>query len=305
MLTPHLLQDEPITDELALLLVAEKKAGKSWLSATAPGTILFLDFDQRLAALRAHPNVKNIFGISYADSQSANAPPTAFGELQTTLARLEASPRLSALHDIFKGKDQPVDTLVFDSVQTISDAARNFVLYHGGDDQQGVARSFAIGGRKYRVPRSYTAWGAEMEMVSGAILQARALLHCKKCLASVTYQQQSLRHTDTAKQYDHEPTARAMNVIVNLHEAMEEDPRGTETNPIFTGKVTVYPVRYHKLLVYFNEVWRLQRLSGRVPKIQFDPDGQFVQAATALGIPPTAAQTPDIQAILRLARNGK
>ena len=303
MITPHTLQSESPTDELALFLVGDKKAGKSYLAGTAPGTILFLDFDQRLNALRTHPNAKNIFGFTLADPTSSHLMPTAFNEMLDVLAKLEKSPKLSTLHSSFAGNDRVVDTLVFDSIQTLSDSARNYVLYNGGRD--GLSRDFSIGNRIYRVPKSYTAWGSEMEMVTGAILQARALLHCKVCWQSVTYKPGSnglgeLTHTDPKVGTDHKPVPRAMNIICMLHEAAEEDPRSTADNPVFTGKITVYPVRYHKLLVYFNEVWRVVRTSGKIPQVFCDPDGKFIQAATALGI--QKIEFPDIQAILRTVK---
>ena len=92
-----------------------------------------------------------------------------------------------------------------------------------------------------------------------------------------------------------------MNVIAILHECMEEDERSTQENPIYTGKIEVYPRRYNSLLMYFNEVWRLRRETGRVPIIQVDPDNKFVQAATALGIQ-SEKNPADIQAILRTVR---
>src|SRR5579859_7083461 len=116
---PHTLQNESPTDELALFLVGEKKAGKSWTAATAPGTILFLDFDQRLASLRSHPNVKNIYGLSFADPTNSSQMPTAFNELLQTLNRIEKSPYLDEIHSSFAGTHKPIDTLVFDSIQTI------------------------------------------------------------------------------------------------------------------------------------------------------------------------------------------
>lgn len=312
-MTPHTLQTESITDELALMLVGAPKSGKSYLAGTAPGTILFLDFDQRLAALKSHPNVKNIYGVSFADPTDSNTMPTAFSEMLSVLARLEKSPMLSNLHESFAGKDTPVDTLVFDSVQTIANSAKNYVLYNGGNE--GISRNFSIGGRVYRVPKSYTAWGAEMEMVSSSILQGRALLHCRQCWKSVTYQPSGpnavgvLRHTadkqnkaeaDTLDK-DHRADPRAMNVIVTLHETPEEDPRSSEENPIYTGKITVYPVRYRVLLIYFNEVWRLVRDTGLRPQVFCNPDGRFTSAASALGLDKITA--PDIMAALRDAKS--
>jgi|SRR5580700_1394128 hypothetical protein len=305
-MTPHTLQTESPVDELAMLLVGDKKAGKSWLAATAPGNVFFMDFDQRLSALRSHPNAKNIYGLTFADDTNPNMMPTAFNEMLEVLGKFEKSPFLKDVHRSFaSANDKMIDTIVFDSVQTISDSARRFVLYNGGEGEGGLAKGFKIGGRMYRVAKSFHAWGGEMEMVTGAILAARALLHCKTCHKSITFVKDSegvgiISHTDKITKFDHEPTPRAMNVIAILHEAAEQDERSTLENPIYTGKIEVFPRRYHTLLVYFNEVWRLVRETGRVPKIYCDPDGKFTQAATALGI--QSIKEPDITTILKEAK---
>lgn len=300
-MTPHLLQNESPTEELAMLLVGDKKSGKSQLAATAPGNKLFLEFDQRLAALRTHKNVKDIYGMSFADVRDNKTAPSAFNEMLDVLAALERSPKLKDVHSIFADYgDKCVDTIVFDSVQTMADSARRYILFNSPD----VAKSYVMGQRTYRVAKSYHAWGGEMEMVTGAILAARALLHCKQCFKSVTYRKENgtgaLYHTDPTIK-DHIPTPRAMNVIAILHECMEEDERSTEENPIYTGKIEVYPRRYNSLLVYFNEVWRLTRENGRLPQVQCDPNGKFIQAATALGIP--KIDSPDIQRVLQDAKS--
>lgn len=295
-MTPHLLQSESPTDELAMLLVGDKKAGKSWLAGTAPGNILFLEMDRRLAALRNHPNVKNIYGLEFADNLNSAQVPTAFNELLTVLNNLEKSPFLRDVHENFKSLgDKLIDTIVFDSVQTIADSARRYVMFNAPD----TAKAIQMGTKTYRVAKTFHAWGGEMEMVTGAILQARALLHCKQCYKSVTYDKGTMFHSDRLAS-DHTPQPRAINVIAILHECMEEDERSTEENPIYTGKIEVFPRRYNSLLVYFNEVWRLTR-NGRVPTVSCDPDGKFMQAATALGIP--KVDTPDISAVLRQVRN--
>jgi hypothetical protein len=224
------------------------------------------------------------------------------------LTKLEKSPLLRNLHESFAAcGDKCVDTIIFDSVQTIADAARRYVMFNAPD----MARVITMGTKTYRVAKSFHAWGGEMEMVTGAILQARALLHCKQCLESVTYRKDpatgtsALTHTApmsaSGKPHDHAPVPRAMNVIAILHECMEEDERSTEENPIYTGKIEVYPRRYNSLLVYFNEVWRLTRVSGRVPTVQCDPDGKFLQAATALGV--DKITTPDISEVLQKAQS--
>jgi hypothetical protein len=313
-ITPHLLQAESPTDELAMLLVGEKKSGKSRLAATAPGNILFLEMDRRLGALRTHSNYKNIYGLEFSDKINSNEVPSAFNEMQTVINNLEKSPFLRDVHGIFAGcGDKVVDTIVFDSVQTIADSARRYIMFNNSD----VAKSFAMGSKVYRVAKTYHAWGGEMEMVTGAILQARALIHCRKCWKSVTHFSGKTYHTDEVNiqptgaslkpeavrpKFDHEPAPRAMNVIAILHECMEEDERSTEENPIYTGRIDVYPRRYNCLLVYFNEVWRLTREAGGAPKIQADPNGKFIQAATALGVTQDCFKEPNIQTILMVAK---
>src|SRR5690348_214892 len=143
MITPHTLQTESPTEELALLLVGDKKAGKSYMAASAPGNILFLDFDQRLAALRTHPNAKNIYGLTFADSTNTNMIPSAFNEMLGVLDKLEKSPLLRDLHESFAScGDKWVDTLVYDSIQTISDSARRYVLYNGSTADGGLTKAF-------------------------------------------------------------------------------------------------------------------------------------------------------------------
>jgi hypothetical protein len=300
-MTPHLLQNESPTDELAMLLVGDYKSGKSRLAGTAPGNILFLESDLRLAALRTHPNVKNIYGLEFADElNNPQVPPSAFNEELEILNKLEKSPRLRDLHKTFEScGDKLVDTIVFDSIQTMADNARRYIMYNAPD----VAKAFKMGSKIYRVAASYHAWGGEMEMVTGAILQARALLHCKKCWGSVTYKSNNgtaaTSHTDP-KITDHQPEPRAMNVIVILHECMEQDERSTQENPMYTGKIEVYPRRYNVLLKHFNEVWRLTREQGGKPTIKCDPDGKFIQAASALGV---KVAEPDISQVLRDAKS--
>jgi len=303
-MTPHLLQAESPTNELAMLLVGDYKSGKSYLAATAPGNILFLEMDRRLKALATHPNVKNIYGLEFSDNLNApsNVTPTAINELMDIVNRMEVSPRLADLHSNFAScGDKLIDTIVFDSVQSIADAARRYVNFSAPD----VAKTIVMGQKAYRVAKTFHSWGGEMEMVTGAILQARALLHCKKCLKSVTHKKgpdntNITVHTDP-KIMDHPPEPRAMNVICILHECMEEDERSTQENPIYTGKIEVYPRRYNSLLMYFNEVWRLKRETGRIPTIQFDPDNKFAKAATALNLS-TDLKLVNIQSILQTVR---
>jgi len=261
----HILESEPVDEDLAMILVGESKSGKSELASTAPDPVFFLDFDKRLGALKGK---KGVFGLTFNDSEAPGQMPSAFNDMLGVLTKIEKSRRLGDIHPDFAAQsaiaDLQIKTLVFDSIQTIANSAKRFVLYSNSD----IAASFAIGARTYRVPRSYTAWGAEQEMVTGAILQARAI--------------------------------KGINVIAILHECMEQDERSTSDNPIYTGKIEVFPRRYNSLLVYFNEVWRVIRETGKTPRVVCDPDGKFLQAATALGI--DKIDKPNIKSVLEAAK---
>ena len=263
MPTGHILQNEPIDQDLAMILVGEKKAGKSELASTAPAPVLFLDFDQRAGALK---NKKDVYALTYADPGDINMLPTAFNELLTTMSLLEKSRKLKFLDKSFASlpDNLEVKTIVFDSIQTIANSARKYVMY--GNDA--ISVKFQIASKTYRVPKSFHAWGGEQAMVEGCIMQALAIP--------------------------------GLNVICTLHECMEEAENSTDDNPIYTGKIEVYPRRYNSLLVYFNEVWRVVRDYGRLPKVQIDPDGKFTMASTALGV--DSVKELSISAVLNEAK---
>lgn len=331
----YVMEKESPISELAMLLVGDYKSGKTWLAATAPGNILILDMDRRLKSLATHPNQANIFGLEFIESAGAAAAatgtaakgqtaaqaalagqqqakpetPTAFNEMLEIVSRLETTPYLRNLHETFSDAgDRMVDTVVFDSIQSISNAARNYVTYVAPE----LAKVITIGTRHYRVASTWNAWGSEEMMVTSMIMQCRAIKYCRTCAKPVTVRKAPdgrayLTHTD-ADSTGHAIEARGLNVICTLHEAMERAEGSTDENPILTGRIEVFPRRYNKLLMYFNEIWRLRRENGRIPEIQFDPDNKFVQAATALGLPDMSKLSPeqrvDMATILRLARIG-
>ena len=243
MIQTHDLGNEPVGTRLQMLLVGAEKSGKSELAATAPDPVLFLDFDLRADSLSGR---KGVYAITFRDPGDTLIQPTAFNELLDTIGKLEKSLLLKDLGFASAPPELAVKTLVFDSISTIANAARRYVLYANPKD---LAYVINAGRNQFRVPRTWHGWTTEMEMVEGAII---------RCLGLST------------------------NLIINLHETKEEAEDSTEENPKYTGFVAVFPVRYRILLKYFNEVWRLTRSTAGPPKIQCNPDGTFTKASSAL-----------------------
>lgn len=286
MITAHDSQNELPGQTLSMILVGAEKAGKSRLAATAPGPILFIDSDQRAASLAGLRDEKGallpIYAITVTDNTSGDLMPTGFNDVLQILTCLEKSRKL---RDIAIGQmsinnkppvivkpfegvkdDRDVQTIVFDSVATLADLARRYALYAASDQLAFVVR---IGTRVHRTPKSWHGWESEKGFIIDALNQARAIA--------------------------------GLNVILTLHECLEEDERSTEENPIYTGKIEVFPRRYNSILKYFDEVWRLTRETGQIPKISVQPDGKFTKCATALGV--FEIKVPNIQEVLKNARS--
>jgi hypothetical protein len=145
-------------------------------------------------------------------------------------------------------------TLVFDSVHTFARACMAYALFTTPD----IRRVINAAGQQIHLPKGFDAWNAEMSLIEGAITRALAIP--------------------------------GLDVIATLHETAEEAPESTTERPSFTGKITVYPVRYKLLLKYFNEVWRLERTS-KIPVVQVIPDWKFT-CKSNLGI--DKMEEPDI-----------
>ena len=162
---------------------------------------------------------KGVYELSYVDPQWPKQPESAQNFL-TTLGKLEES---LDLHDLgFKvPKGTLVRTNVVDSIQTFARAFQNYALYNSKD----IRRELTIGSMKVFLPGGWDAWNAEMVPVENAILRLLAL------------------PTDT---------------IIVLHETAEETADSTSEKPRFSGRVGVFPVRYQRLIKYFNEVWRVK-----------------------------------------------
>jgi len=206
---------------------------------------------------------KGVYELTYVDPQWPKQPESAQNFL-TTLGKLEDSLDLSKLG--FKVPEGTlVRTNVIDSVQTFAQAFQRYALYNSKD----IRRELTIGSMKVFLPGGWDAWNAEMVPVENAILRLLAL------------------PTDT---------------IIVLHETAEETADSTSEKPRFSGRVGVFPVRYQRLIKYFNEVWRVKltqsvvnNKSAYLPRVYPLPNYEF-DCATAMDL--DATEEPNIEAMI-------
>lgn len=160
-------------------------------------------------------------------------------------------------------------TFVCDSMQQMCAAAMNQILVLGANDKK-ICRKISAGAKIAYVPGGYDAWEAEYQTVKGAIARLFAL----------------------------------GNVICNFHEAPEEAPGSTQENPIYTGRLTVFPVRMRKLLPLFNDKWRIENSNGKRQVYTNITDYKFDSGSSLLVDP---IEEPDIQKMFakHLSRVGK
>jgi hypothetical protein len=259
-------------DQLLIALVGKYKSGKSRLAATAPGPVLFFDFDNRARSVAGRPG---IYAVSYVD-KTGHMQPDVFTDLLSKLTSLEQN-KLDLAMIGFNVEPGTVfaKTIVLDSAQTMSDAVMRYVLANGS---KGVTRTISISGMSVNFPGGFDAWNAEMATIRDVLLRVMAL---------------------------------GVNVIMTFHEEAEKAPGSTNDEPVFTGRVGVFPVRHQKLLAYFNEVWRVTRTvptgasaQDSVPSVSTAPSYDFAYGASCLNI--DANEVPDIQAMIakHIARQG-
>jgi hypothetical protein len=260
----RIMSQEPPVSRLKVAIVGNEKNGKSWLAATGRKNVLVHDFDNRAEALQGKPGV---YCLSYVEPQWPNQPDAAQNFL-TNLSLLESSLELRNL-----GFDVPegnlVQTNVIDSIQTFGKAFMSYALYGNKE----IRRVLSFGGKtplQLFMPGGWDAWNSEMVAVENAVLRLLAL------------------PTDT---------------IIIMHETAEETPDSTAEKPKFTGRVGVFPVRYQRLIKYFNEVWRVKltqvvenNKSFYRPRVYPQPTYEF-DCATALLL--DAVEEPNIEAMIR------
>lgn len=225
MIEGRSMEQESSTGRLRVAVIGPEKNGKSVLTSTNPGTTLVLDFDGRAEALAGK---KGIYAITFRDPGGIKMPQAA-EEVGDVMTGLEASLDLSELKDkkgqkVFPNvsKGTVITSLTFDSISSFAKMMMDYETYNNAD----LCRKIKIGpGLEIRVAKNYDAWNAEMQGVSSAVMRAFAL---------------------------------PINVFCVFHEIPEEALDSTDEKPKYTGKVSIYPVRYKSLLKYFNEVWRVR-----------------------------------------------
>lgn len=258
------LENTQAFDQLRVALVGKEKSGKSRLAATGRKPVLFFDFDGRAASVAG---VKNAYAISYLD-QTGTKQPDAFTDFIGHLSTLEANNfDLASLNPELFSVGTIVKTIVLDSITTMASDAMRYIKFTGGKT---MGRAVSFGGMTVNFPAGFDAWNAEMATVEDCLLRV---------------------------------FASNKDVIVTFHETPEESPESTIDKPIFTGRVGIFPVRYQRLLRYFNEVWRISRTmstdgtaQGAVPTVSMVPDYGFALGASTLNV--GASEVPDIQQII-------
>jgi AAA domain-containing protein len=263
------METESSTGRLRVAIIGPEKNGKSVLASTSPGIKLFLDFDQRAEAVAGK---KGVYAITFKDPGGIKMPEAA-EEVLDVMTGLEASLDLSVLktkkgQNIFPGlpPGTKIDGLIFDSMSSFAKMMMDYETYNNSD----LCRKIKIGpGLEVRVAKNYDAWNAEMQGVSSAVMRAFAL---------------------------------PVNVFCVFHEIAEEALDSTDEKPKYTGKVSIYPVRYKSLLKYFNEVWRVRLTpipsqSGQryLPRVYPLPD-YTMDAATTMLLDPV--EEPDIEKMI-------
>lgn len=268
------------TGRLRVALIGPEKNGKSILTTTAPGIKLDLDYDQRADALAGK---KDVYAITLKDPGFPLLPQCA-EETLDIITGLEKSLDLSNLLDAKGNKFFPnapegtmVQNLIHDSIFSLAKSIMQYELYNNKD----LRRDINFGKFTAYIPKSYDSWNAETTAVTNILMRSFAL---------------------------------PINVFCVFHETAEEAVDSTDEKPKYTGRVSIYPVRYRSLLKYFNEVWRVKLSPISVPtgvrylpRVYPLPDFAMDAATTMLL---DAQEEPDIAAMIRkheqrLSSNGQ
>ncbi len=266
------LEEQKPFDKLQVLLIGHEKGGKSWLAATAPKPVLFIDFDQRADALSGR---KGVYALTLRDP-APHMTPTAFNEFLDILTQLETSPDLSKLSYLAKfniANGTNLATLVLDSVTTAARSAMKYALYTNGDLRRRISFS-TDGGKSWSVDfvRNFDGWNAEMSTVESAIM---------RCLALPSH------------------------LIATVHQTEEEAADSTIDKKKFTGKIGVFPARYQLLMKSFNEIWHVEQAPNPenpsspiyVPRVQVRADYRCPWACTNLLL--EQFESPDIERMIK------
>lgn len=233
-------------ERMKIALVGAPKVGKDWLANTAPGEIFNFDFDDRLDSLAKHPNRANITGKTYYDSNPMN--PISWVQFEADVAEFQ---EMSA-----KGEKTP-DWFVLSSMQFVSDMCQNYILYNNPGMRTEIYESRLKGqkaGEGAGKVISYSPFGWEpYNTVIECVMNNINALH-------------SIGH-----------------LICVFHETAEKDKMAsTPKNPVYTGKLSVYPANLQKLLPLFNDMLRVKVENNKRVVVTDCSDYQFDGATSML-----------------------
>lgn len=263
------------TDLLHVAVVGPENNGKSILCTTAPGVKLFLDYDQKKQVLSGK---KDVYAITFKNAGGFTLPDAA-EEVLDVMSGLEASLDLSNLKDKKGNKFFPeakegtvVNNIIHDSMASLGKVMMDYELYVSGD----LTREIKIGTKlSIKIPKNFDAWNAEMKAVESVVMRSFAL---------------------------------PLNVFCTFHERAEEHADSTIEKPKYTGRVSLYPVRYKDLLLkYFSDIWRV-RLTSVVqdnkalflPRVYVLPDFAM-DSGTSMKL--DAVEEPDISKMIAKHRS--
>lgn len=130
-------------EKLKIAIIGKVKTGKSWMAATAPGPVMFYDFDGRAASLAGKTGIKV---KTLVDANQAS--PTAMKEVEADLGVFK--------YNKMQGKPIPA-SFVFDSVTYMKKAMENELF----QQQPSLARSI-----KLSLTKSFKI-GADWDVING------------------------------------------------------------------------------------------------------------------------------------------
>ena len=244
MIDAKSMETEVSSDLLHVALVGPENNGKSVLCTTAPGIKLFMDYDQKKQVIAGKKDVK---AITFKNAGASYMLPDAAEEILDVMTGLETSLDLFNLKDKKGAKlfpDVPegtiVKNLIHDSMASLGKIIMDYELYSSGD----LRREIKIGPKlSINIPKNFDAWNAEMKGVESIVMRSFAL---------------------------------PVNIFCTFHERAEEAPDSSIERPKYTGRVSLYPVRYRDLLLkYFTDIWRVKLTNvGGVytPRVYVLPD---------------------------------
>jgi len=247
-------------ERMKIAIVGAPKVGKDWFANTVPGEIFNFDFDDRLYSLAKHPNRQHIEGKTYYDTDPMN--PTAWVTFESDVAEFQE----------MKSKGEPIpDWFVLSSMQFVSDMCQNYILYNNPGMRTEIYESRTAvqkQGQGSGKVIAYSPFGWEpYNTVIECVMNNINALHS------------------------------IGNLICVFHETAEKDKMSsTPKNPVYTGKLSVYPANLQKLLPLFNDMLRV-KVENNTRKVITDCSDYVFDGATSMLL--DSEETADLSEMLK------